>query len=304
MTGRWHTIKRSLPGYAFIAPWLLGFVIFAAGPMIASFLISLHSWSMLSPPAWAGLDNYATAFTDDPLLLTSLWNTAFYVILSVPLGIIAALALAMLLHNRLPGMGLFRTALFLPSVTNIVAVSVLWLWIFNPDFGLLNGLLRWTGIQGPLWLQSEQWAKPSLILMSLWSVGGTTVIFLAALQGIPPEYHEAAALDGAGPLRRFISITIPMLSPAILFSSIMGVIGSFQVFAQAFVMTGTAQPGSEGGPNNATLFFVLYLYKKAFQEFKMGYASALAWILFFIILAFTIAQTRLSKGRVHYEAGK
>ena len=304
MKGGGHTIKRSLRGYAFIAPWLLGFVIFTAGPMIASFVISLHSWSMLSPPTWAGLENYKTAFTEDPLLLTSLWNTAFYVIISVPVGIIVALILAMLLHNRLPGMGLFRTVLFLPSITNIVAVSVLWLWIFNPEFGLLNGVLRWIGIEGPLWLQSEHWAKPSLILMSLWSVGGTTIIFLAALQGIPPEYHEAAALDGAGPVRRFVSITIPMISPAIFFSFIIGVIGSFQVFAQAFVMTGSAQPGSEGGPNNATLFLVLYLYKKAFQEFKMGYASALAWILFFIILSFTIAQTRLSKGHVHYEAGE
>lgn len=304
MTVRSNTIRRSLGGYAFIAPWLLGFLIFTAGPMIASFVISLHSWSMLSPPSWVGLENYKMAFTEDPLFLRSLWNTAYYVIISVPLGIVVALALAMLLHNRLPGMGLFRTMLFLPSITNIVAISVLWLWIFNPEFGLLNGLLRWIGIQGPLWLQSEHWAKPSLILMSLWSVGGTTVIFLAALQGIPPEFHEAAALDGAGPVRRFVSITIPMISPAILFSFIMGVIGSFQVFAQAFVMTGSAQPGSEGGPNNATLFFVLYLYKKAFQEFKMGYASALAWILFFIILAFTIAQTRLSKGHVHYEAGE
>jgi multiple sugar transport system permease protein len=187
---------------------------------------------------------------------------------------------------------------------NIVAVSVLWLWVFNPEFGLLNTFLRRIGIDGPLWLQSEAWAKPSLVIMSLWGVGGTTIIFLAALQGIPADLYEAAALDGASPMRRFFHITIPMISPAIFFSSIMGVIGSFQVFAQAFVMTGSAQPGTEGGPNNATLFLVLYLYKKAFQEFRMGYASALAWILFFIILAFTVLQTRLSKNRVYYEAGQ
>ena len=300
----WTTIKKSLGGYAFIAPWLIGFLIFTVGPMIASLVISMHSWSMLSPPGWVGLENYQSIIAEDSLFVTTLWNTAFYVVLSVPLGIAIGLALAILLHNKLPGMGFFRTMLFLPSITNIVAASVLWLWVFNPEFGLLNTFLRWLGIQGPLWLQSEAWAKPSLVIMSLWGVGGTTIIFLAALQGIPQELHEAASLDGAGPVRRFFHITIPMISPAIFFSSIMGVIGSFQVFAQAFVMTGTSQPGSEGGPNNSTLFLVLYIYKKAFQEFRMGYASALAWLLFFIILVFTTLQTRLSKERVHYEAGE
>ncbi len=304
MTRGGITFRQSLGGYAFIAPWLVGFLIFTAGPMIASFVISLLSWSMLSSPTWVGLENYQSIITEDPIFLTSLWNTGFYVLFSVPLCVVAGLALAMLLHNRLPGMGFFRTMLFLPSIMNIVAASVLWLWIFNPEFGLLNTLLRGLGVQGSLWLQSETWAKPSLVIMSLWGVGGTTIIFLAALQGIPQELHEAAELDGAGPARRFFHITIPMISPAIFFSSIMGVIGSFQVFAQAFVMTGAAQPGSGGGPNNATLFLVLYLYKMAFQEFRMGYASALAWILFFIILVFTVLQTQLSKHRVYYEAGK
>lgn len=296
------TFRQSLDGYAFISPWLIGFLVFTAGPMIASFVISLHSWSMLSPPTWIGFENYQTILSEDALFPISLWNTGFYVLLSVPLTIAVGLALAILLHNKLPGMSFFRTMVFLPSIMNIIAVSVLWLWIFNPEFGLLNSFLRWGGIDGPLWLQSETWAKPSLVLMSLWGVGGTTIIFLAALQGIPPELHEAAELDGAGPARRFFHITIPLISPAIFFSSIMGVIGSFQVFAQVFVMTGGAQSGSEGGPNNATLFLVLYLYKKAFQEFRMGYASALAWILFFIILAFTVLQTRLSKSRVYYES--
>ena len=297
-------LKHSLTGYTFIAPWLAGFFIFTAGPMVASLLISFHTWSMLSPPTWVGLENYQAIFTEDPLFLTSLWNTLFYVAFSVPLSVGVALVLALILHNRYPGMSIFRTAVFLPSITNIVAVSVLWLWIFNPDFGLLNGFLHWLGIDGPLWLQSETWAKPSLVLMSLWGVGGTTIIFLAALQGIPKEYYEAAELDGAGPSRRLFSITIPMISPALFFSIIMGVIGSFQVFAQAFVMTSSAQPGSEGGPNNATLFLVLYLYKKAFQEFRMGYASALAWILFLIILVFTLVQIRMSRKRVYYEAGE
>lgn len=298
------SFRQSLPGYAFIAPWLVGFLVFTAGPMIASLVISLHSWSMLSPPAWLGFENYEIILSEDPLFPVTLWNTAFYVALAVPASIVVGLTLAMLLHNQLPGMGFFRTMVFLPSIMNIVAASVLWLWVFNPEFGLLNTFLGWFGIDGPLWLQSETWAKPSLVIMSLWGVGGMTIIFLAALQGVPQELYEAASLDGAGSTRRFIHITLPMISPAIFFSSIMGVIGGFQVFAQVFVMTGAAQPGAEGGPNNATLFLVLYLYKKAFQEFRMGYASALAWILFFIILLFTILQTRLSKNRVYYEAGQ
>jgi multiple sugar transport system permease protein len=176
--------------------------------------------------------------------------------------------------------------------------------MFNPEYGLLNTALGWMGIEGPLWLQSEQWAVPSLVLMSLWGVGGSMVIFIAALQNVPRELYEASELDGAGPIRRLFSITLPMISPALFFTAIMGLIGGFQVFSQAFVMTGTAQPGSEGGPNNATLFMVLYLYKKAFQDFQMGYASALAWILFFIILAFTLLQRKAGRRWVHYEGGE
>jgi multiple sugar transport system permease protein len=294
--------RESLAGYAFISPWLLGFLAFTAGPVLASLLISFHSWSLLSTPEWVGLENYTKILADDPLFGTSLWNTAYYVILSVPLGICLALALALMLNRPMRGMGVFRTVFFLPSITNIVAVSVLWLWVFNPEFGLLNSVLRLFGVDGILWLQSERWAKPAFVVMSLWGVGGSVIIFLAALQGIPRELYEAASLDGAGSARRFFHITLPMISPALFFSVVMGVIGSFQVFAQAFVMTGSAQPGSEGGPNNATLFIVLYLYKKAFQEFRMGYAAALAWLLFFIILFFTVVQTRLSRRWVYYEA--
>ena len=298
-----HT-GRNLTGIAFITPWLLGFLLLTAGPMLASLVISFHSWSMLSPPEWVGLDNYRRILTEDPLFAISLWNTVYYVIGAVPSTIALSLGLALLLNRSLPGMGLFRTIVFLPSITNVIAVSVLWLWIFNPEYGLLNAGLRLIGIDGILWLQSELWAKPALILMSLWGVGGSTIIFLSALQGIPHDLYDAASLDGAGPYRRFFHITLPMISPAMFFSLVIGVIGSFQVFAQAFVMTGTAQPGAEGGPDNATLFLVLYLYKKAFQEFRMGYASALAWLLFFIILAFTLLQKRLSTRWVYYEAGE
>jgi multiple sugar transport system permease protein len=290
-------------GYAFIAPWMVGFLVLTAGPMIASLYLSTTSWTMLAPPTQMGLGNYASILTDDPLFATSLGNTLYYVLLSVPLGLAVALGLALLLDQKARGMAVFRTIFFLPSITNMVAVAMLWLWVFNPEYGLLNSMVGWFGITGPLWLQSETWAKPSLIIMSLWGVGGTMMVFLAALQGIPRDLHEAAALDGAGPVRRFMHITLPMISPAMLFNLVVGIIGSFQVFTQAFVMTGTAQPGTEGGPNNATLFVVLYLFKKAFQEFRMGYASALAWVLFFIILAATIVQMRMAGRWVHYEGG-
>lgn len=301
MTGR-RRQDRWL-GYLFIAPWLTGFLVLTAGPMIASLYLSTTSWTMLAPPTHVGLGNYAAILTDDPLFVMSVGNTLYYVLLSVPLGLVVALGLALLLDQKVRGMAVFRTIFFLPSITNMVAVAMLWLWVFNPEFGLLNTILGWCGITGPLWLQSETWAKPSLILMSLWGVGGTMMVFLAALQGIPRDLHEAAALDGAGPVRRFVHITLPMISPAMLFNLVVGIIGSFQVFTQAFVMTGTAQPGTEGGPNNATLFVVLYLFKKAFQEFRMGYASALAWVLFFIILAATIVQMRMAGRWVHYEGG-
>jgi len=296
--------RRNLrSGYLFISPWLIGFFLFTAGPMLASIGISFSSWSMLSAPSWVGLANYERIFTEDPLFLRSLGNTAYYVLFSVPLTIVLALGLALLLNQRLPGIGIFRTIFFLPSITNLVAISILWIWIFNPEVGLLNRALAVAGIDGPLWLQSETWSKPALILMSLWGVGGSMIIFLAALQGVPPELYEAAELDGAGHLRSFFHITLPMISPAMFFSLVMSLIGGFQVFTQAFVMTGTTQPGTEGGPNNATLFMVLYLYKKAFQDFQMGYASALAWILFFFILVFTLVQKKLGQRWVYYEAG-
>ena len=296
-------VRTTLQGYLFISPWLAGFLLLTAGPMIASVYISGTSWTMLSPPVWLGTKNYGHLLGSDPLFGLSLVNTLYYVALAVPLGLLVALLLALLLHQRVRGRGFFRTLFFLPSITNLVAVSVLWVWLLNPEFGLVNVLLRMVGLSGPLWFQSEQWAKPALVLMSLWGIGGTMIIFLAALQGIPPELYEAAELDGAGELQQFFHITLPMISPAMLFNLIIGVIGSFQVFTQAYVMTGSAQPGTEGGPNNATLFVILYLYKKAFQEFAMGYAAAIAWTLFFIILFATIIQMRLSRRWVYYEAG-
>jgi multiple sugar transport system permease protein len=292
--------NETLKGYGFILPWLLGFLLLTAGPMVYSFYLSFTASNLLSPPQWIGLENYQRMLFEDPLFYRSLFNTAIYTGLSVPLGLILSISLALLLNAPVRSIGIFRTLFFLPSVTNMVAVAVLWTWIFNPEFGLLNGGLRMVGIEGPYWLQSEAWAKPALVLMSLWMVGGQMIIFLAALQGVPSEMLEAAALDGAGRRRRFFAVTLPLISPAILFNLIMGMIGAFQVFTQAFVMTGGVQPGSEGGPNHATLFIVLYIYKKAFQEFDMGYASAMSWALFLIVLVMTAFAWRLSRHRVHY----
>ncbi|MBN1541245.1 sugar ABC transporter permease [candidate division KSB1 bacterium] len=303
MPNRQSRLLRDWQGYLYISPWFIGFIVFALGPILLSVFMSFTRWSLLSTPQWIGLDNYSEILLHDPLVGKSLWNTAYYVLFSVPLGIVLSLALALLLNQKLRGMSIFRTLFFLPSVTNLVAVSILWMWVFNPEFGLLNRVLALVGVAGPLWLQSETWSKPALILMSLWGVGGGMIIMLAALQGIPAELYEAADLDGARKWRKFLHITVPMISPALFFNLIMNMIGSFQVFTQAFVMTASSGQGSEGAPNNSTLFFVLYLYKKAFQQFKMGYASALAWILFLIILIFTLIQFRLSRKWVYYEAG-
>jgi multiple sugar transport system permease protein len=270
--------------------------------MVYSLYLSFTASSLLSPPQWVGLENYRRMFTD-PIFYRSLGNTAYYALLGVPLGMILSLGLALLLDAPVRGLGIFRTLFFLPSVTNTVALSILWLWLLNPEFGLLNTALGAMGIEGPLWLQSEAWAKPALVLMSLWTVGGQMIICLAALQGVPQELKEAAAIDGAGPVRRFFAVTLPMISPALLFNFIMGLVGALQVFTQAFVMTGGVQPGSEGGPNQSTLFIVLYIYKKAFQEYDMGYASALAWALFVLITLCTALAWRVARSRVHYEGG-
>ncbi len=289
-------------GWLFVAPWVAGFVLLTAGPMLYSLYLSFTASSLLSPPQWIGLENYRRLAVD-PLFYRSLANTAAYAAMGVPLGLLLALGLALLLQAPVRGIGFFRTLFFLPSVTNTVALSLLWLWLLNPEFGLINAGLRACGLAGPLWLQSEAWAKPALVLMSLWTAGGQAVIFLAALQGVPRELTEAAAIDGAGAARRFWAVTLPMISPALLFNLIMGLVGAFQVFTQAFVMTGGAQPGGEGGPNQATLFIVLYVYRKAFQEYDMGYASALAWALGVIIVGCTALAWRLSRDCVHYEAG-
>lgn len=286
--------RRTLEGYLFIGPWLIGFAVFTAGALMGSFGFSLTNWSMIGAPKYIGLGNYQTMI-EDKFFWQSLKVTLLY-LLNVPLNLALGLLLALLLNQKVKGMSIFRTIFYLPSVTAGVAVALLWMWVFNPRYGIINVLLAKIGIQGPAWLGSETWAIPALIIMSIWGVGGGMLIYLGALQGVPTSLYEAATLDGAGAVKKFFSITVPMITPVLLLNMIMGIIASFQVFTQAFVMT-------KGGPNYATLFYVLYLYQQAFQWFNMGYAAALAWVLFLIILVFTVVILRTSSRWVYYEGG-
>jgi multiple sugar transport system permease protein len=286
--------KDEIYAFALISPWLVGFLLFTAGPMLMSMYLSLTEWRLIGEPRWVGLENFRVLFSEDPRFWKALYNTAYYTLFSVPLGLVVALLLALLLNQQLRGIRFFRTAFYVPVVTSGVATSLLWLWIFNPRLGLLNYFLGLLGIEGPSWLVSDLWSKPAFILMSLWGVGGPMVVFLAALQSIPQHLFEAAMIDGANRWQMFRHITLPIISPTTFFLLVMGIIGSFQIFTSAFVMT-------KGGPADSTLFYVLYLYENAFQHFRMGYASALAWVLFVIILGFTVLQFKVAGKWVHYE---
>jgi len=287
---------EALWGYTFITPWILGMIFFVGGPIIASFVLAFFDWDLISPAKFVGLKNFAFMFTRDPRFLKSLWNTIYFTIFSVPLGIVGSVIVALLMNQKWKTVRGLRTIYYLPSVTAGVASSIIWMMIFNPDFGLINSGLALLGIQGPKWLSSELWAKPAFIIMSLWGVGGNMIIYLAGLQGIPRQLYEAAEIDGAGMWDKFKFITIPMLTPIIFFNLILSIVGSFQVFTQAYVMT-----GGQGSPADSTLFYVLYLYQVAFKFHKMGYAAALALILFVIILVCTMLQFRFAGGWVHYE---
>ena len=280
--------------YLFISPWLLGFFLLAAGPMLFSLYMSFTDWEIFGETTWVGMANYKDLLFDNRLFWKTLWNTLFYTGIGVPLGLVCGYLLAVLLNTKVRFMGVFRTIFYLPSIVPAVASSLLWVLIFQPEFGLANALLDYLHLPTSKWLLSETMVKPALIIMSLWGVGGGMVIYLAGLQGVPQSLYEAAEIDGAGKLSKFWNITIPMTSHVIFFNLIMGLIGSFQVFTQAYIMSG-------GGPNYASLFYVHYLYQNAFQFFKMGYASALAWILFIIILIFTLLQFKFFGKKVYYE---
>lgn len=288
--------REELAFYLFASPWLVGFVIWTVGPMIASFGLSFAHYDVITPPIFVGLQNYVQMLTGDDLVWRSLQVTLYYAVGAVPTGLIAALILALLMNQKVHGIAVFRTIYYMPAVIAGVPVALLWMWIFNPDFGVLNNFLAMIGIQGPKWLFSETWVIPSFILMSLWTIGAPMIIYLAGLQGIPQHLYEAAEIDGAGPWAKFTHVTIPMISPIIFFNAVMGVIGSFQIFTPAYVMT-------NGGPDNASLFIGLYLYNNAFKYFQMGYASALAWLVFLIILALSLVVIRSSPLWVYYEGG-
>lgn len=288
--------KSDWAGYLYIMPWLLGLLLFTIGPMLFSLLLAFSKWDIITGVQsieWVGLDNFKAIFHDE-LFYQSLKVTFIFALVSVPLYQIVSLLIAVLLNMRSRGMNVFRLIYFMPSVIPAVAVSMMWVMIFNPEYGILNKALGWFGIQGPAWLQDPSYAIGALIVMGIWGVGNTIIIYLSGLQSVPEDMHEAAELDGAGRIRRFFSITLPMISPTVFFNLIMGIIGGFQYFTQAFVMT-------NGGPLNSTLFYNLYLYNKAFQDYEMGYASALSWILFVIILVFTLIVIRSSSMWVYYQ---
>lgn len=290
--------REALQGLAFISPWVIGFLAFTAYPMLASLYYSLTAYKGIGAARWVGLQNYIYAFTGDPLFWLSLQKTLIWVVVTVPIGIIGSLLAAVLLNQGLRGMAFYRTAFFLPSLTPIVAATLLWTWILQPDIGIFNAIIEaTTGQRGPKWLADPDWALWSLAMISLWtSIGGNRMlIFLAALQGIPQELYDAARVDGANPLQTLWRITVPLITPAIFFNLVLGVIASFRVFAFAYVATG-------GGPARSTYFYALHLYTMSFSSFDMGYGSALAWILFVFVLIITIANMQLSKRWVYYES--
>jgi multiple sugar transport system permease protein len=279
-------------GLAFVSPWLVGFVVFTLYPVVASFYFSFTDYNVVSAPRFIGLRNYVDLW-NDPLFGISLYNTLYLAAIGIPVALVLSLVIALLLNTKTRFQGVFRTIYFLPSVVPAVAVALLWRWFLNPDFGPVNQALEAVGIPGPGWLADPSWSKPALIFASLWGVGGSMVIYLAGLQNVPVELYEAADLDGASRWHRLRFITLPMLSPVILFNLIMGIITSFQAFTTIYIMTG-------GGPSNSTMVYALYLYQNAFQFFKMGYASAMAWVLMMLTASALVVIFRTS-GWVYYE---
>jgi multiple sugar transport system permease protein len=287
------TQRRTIVGYIFIMPFILGFLLWFLIPALTSLWMAFQDWNMINPPEFVALDNFRDLFTDK-LFWQALKVTTVYTAISVPLNMVVAFALAMLMNTKVRGIAVFRTIYYMPSIVPAVANAVLWAWILNSEFGLLNALLHAVGLPKVLWLQKPEWALPALILMSLWGLGGTMVTYLAGLQGIPDVFYEAAEIDGAGAWTKLRSITIPLMSPVIFFNLIMGIISTFQIFTAGYLIT-------DGGPQNATLFYVLYLYRNAFQYLSMGYAAALAWVLFFIIMGLTAFIFRGIGRLVYYE---
>lgn len=290
--------REALWAYSFISPWIVGFLLFTLGPMLASLYFSFTDYNIIHAPIWVGFKNYQRAFFGDPLFWHSLQRTIYFASLALPLGLLFGFFLAVLLNQDIPGVNVWRTIYFLPSVISGVAVALLWLRIFNPRMGFLNPFLQnVVGIDNPpRWLQDPAWAIPALVIISLWGVGGSMIIYLAGLQGIPTTLYEAAKIDGASSRQRFFHVTLPLMTPVIFYNLVIGLIGAFQYFTEVYVATSGA-----GGPVRATLVYNLYLYQNAFKFFEMGYASALAWILFVLVLGVTLLVFKSSPMWVFYE---
>jgi multiple sugar transport system permease protein len=292
----WSLARReAAAGYLFLSPWIVGFLLLTLGPMIASLYFSFTQYNIVDPPKWIGTANYARLL-GDPLFWQSLKVTLYFAVLALPSGLVVGFMLAILLNQKVPGVNLWRTLYFLPSVLSGVAVTLLWVILFNPQVGAVNLLLEKVGIKGPGWLNDPDWAVPSLVIMALWGVGQNMIIYLAGLQGVPVDLYDAAKVDGANSWQRFRAVTIPMMTPVLFYNLILGLIGTFSYFTQVYVATeGT------GGPARSTLFYNLYLYQAAFRFNEMGYASAMAWVLFIIILILTGLIFKSSSLWVYYE---
>jgi multiple sugar transport system permease protein len=286
--------REELTGYLFIVPWALGFLVFTLGPMVASFVLSFFDYDVLRGGSFTGLNNYLTMFTGDEQSWHALKVSASYVAVVVPLSVAVGYLWALALNQKVGGLSFYRTAFYIPSLVPSIATTYLFWWILNSDLGLLNAFLAWFGLKGPDWFNDPNWALPAMYIMGLWAVGGNVILYLASFQGVPTEMYDAAKVDGANAWNRFRHVTIPMTSPVIFFTFITGIIGTFQTFTGPFIIT-------NGGPDDATLFYILYLFRNAWTYFKMGYASALAWVLFVIILALTYVMFRISRRAVYYE---
>lgn len=288
--------KESIYGYIFVMPWIIGFFAFTAGPLVFSFMASFTNYNITSQMDFIGANNYQ-GLVGDGLFWTSLWNTLYFVAFSVPLTTIGAIFLSALLNQDIPGIRFFRTLYYLPAVLSGVGVYMLWMQLLDPGTGMVNLVLSWVGIDGPNWLFDPEWTKPSLIFMKLWSVGGSMLLYLASMQGVSKSLYEAAEIDGASTWRKFFHITIPMITPVIFFDVVTSLIGGFQIFQEAYVMSSNG----EGGPANSLLFYNLYMWRQAFENFNMGYAMAMSWILFVIVFILTIINLKLAPRWVHYE---
>lgn len=287
-------VREALCGYLSISPWVLGFIILTFIPILSTIYYSFTRWTMMDKPVWIGLENYIHMFTKEPLFYQSVKATLLYVLMSLPVILIFGVLLSLLLNMKIKGMNFYRTLFYIPAVISGVSIAMLWTWLLQPDVGIVNSILALIGIQGPKWFWDPAWALPSVASMSLWKVGGSAVIYLAGLQNIPPQLYEAAKIDGAGKLRIFFRITIPLLTPTLFFQLIIQMIEAFKVFTEAYVIT-------KGGPLKATYFYLLYFYEEGFQHFNTGYASALILVLVVIIMAMTMVVNYTSKRWVYYE---